>query len=124
MKSEKLILLAHGSKDPLWAKPMKDLLARLESMHPGRAYLAYLQFSQPFLADVLKEAASQGADLIRVLPVFLSSGGHVQRDVAPLIQQAVEKYSTRIELLPAIGETPEFHELVFSLAACHLRNTE
>lgn len=124
MTSSNLILLAHGSKDPDWAKPMEDLLARLKSRHPGRAYLAYLQFCEPSFADVLKKAASQGADLIRVLPVFLSSGGHVQRDIVPLIQQMGEESSTRIELLPAIGETSEFHELLFSLAACHLQGTE
>jgi sirohydrochlorin cobaltochelatase len=103
---------------------MEDLLAKLESMHPGRVHLAYLQFSEPFLADVLEEVVSGNPDLIQVLPVFLSSGGHVQRDVNPLIQQAEQKHAARIELLPTIGETSEFHELLFSLAACHLQNTQ
>ena len=45
-----IILLGHGSRDPLWRRPIEAVAERLEQRHPGVAVsCAYLELEQPDL---------------------------------------------------------------------------
>ncbi len=113
-----LILVAHGSRDPAWGAPL-EALARSLSVRtgPDSVQLAYSQFASPSLEEAVKDAAANGHRRIRVLPLFMTAGGHVERDIRPVIEALGRAHEdTDIELLPPVGELPAFRILLLELA--------
>ncbi|MEW6249925.1 MAG: CbiX/SirB N-terminal domain-containing protein [Planctomycetota bacterium] len=113
-----LILMAHGSPDPRWRASVEMLVTSVAAeLGPGRVRLAYLACA-PTLPDVAAEAARGGAQVIRVLPLFLAFPGHVERDIRPLVAQVRQAhYPVEVELLPPLGQHPLFRELLQRIAA-------
>jgi sirohydrochlorin cobaltochelatase len=103
---EVTVLVGHGARDPAWAAPLQRIAERLR--HGGaRVELAYLEFLEPELGEALDALCRGGAREIRVVPVFLGAGGHVMRDIAGRVAAVREAHgAARIEVAPAIGETP------------------
>jgi sirohydrochlorin cobaltochelatase len=97
---EGLILFAHGSRDPEWARPFEKLAGKLGN--PVR--LAYLEHMRPSLDEAIAELVALGVDAIRVVPVFLGFGGHVKQDLPQLVAAANPK--VRITIDPPVGEDP------------------
>jgi sirohydrochlorin cobaltochelatase len=106
-----LILLAHGSPDPRWRAPFEKLAATLKAeLGAGRVKLAYLEYAAPSLEDVAGELAREGEGQcrLRILPLFMSGGGHVARDIPDLVAALGWKYpEIEAEILPAAGEHPK-----------------
>lgn len=113
-----LILVAHGSRDARWRNAVErviDSLAR--ELGPGRVRLAYMDCTPPTLMDVAAEAARAGARSVRVLPLFLATEGHVERDVEPLVEEASKAlHPVAFELLPPLGQHPEFRAAIAAIA--------
>jgi len=79
--------------------------------------LAYLELCPPTIATAIEAAVTAGASRIRVLPLFISGGGHVQADVAPQVEAAAARHpDVSVELLPALGEHPVVMEAVCAIA--------
>lgn len=113
----KLILLAHGSRDIRWQQTFEALLAQ----SGPDVVLAYMEMCSPTLLRLASEAYAAGCRKLLVLPLFLSGGGHVSREVPQLVQQAESMLAgMEIELLPPIGEHPKVIEVFLSVirAAC------
>jgi len=117
MPKTAVILLAHGSRDADWRASFEGLAALLtESVGGGRVRAAYLQFSPPTLLDAVTSAAEEGFRRISILPLFISAGGHVARDVPQQAAQAQQHWpDLEISILPRIGEDDRFIELVGQL---------
>jgi len=97
---------------------MENLADGLKSALNSQAiHLAYLERAEPDLAQAVQEAVTAGAETIRVVPLFLSSKGHVQRDVEPQVEQARRTHAARIEVMPAIGEMAEFADMLRLVAS-------
>lgn len=80
-----IVLLGHGSPDPAWIRPLEQIAARLRDLAPDlRVALATLEHG-PALAPVVADLQRGGARRIVVVPVFLSQGRHLQRDIPDLI---------------------------------------
>jgi sirohydrochlorin cobaltochelatase len=97
-----LILFAHGSRDPEWARPferMAEILSRNENL---LVRVAYLELMQPRLADVLAEFTEKKISSVRIVPVFLGAGGHVKQDLPRLVMEANAPVKVTIEA--PIGE--------------------
>ena len=109
-----VILLAHGSRDEAWRSGFEQLADSLaDSLGEGRVRAAYLQLSPPTLLDAVTAAAEEGFRQIAVLPLFIAAGGHVMRDVPAQVSAVQKQWSDlQITVLPRIGETPGFVELV------------
>jgi len=102
---EGLILFAHGSRDPEWARPFESLAAKLSEQFLVR--VAYLELMQPPLGEAVASLAAAGAKRIRVVPVFLGQGGHVKQDLPRLVAAAKGLHpNVEISLLKPIGEQP------------------
>lgn len=103
------ILLAHGARDTRWLEPFDRLRERLEHrLGAGRVAVAYLDFAPPSLGEAAAELAQRGARRVLVVPVFLSGGGHVARDVPELVQGARARHpELSFTIAGAIGEEPE-----------------
>ena len=104
-----LILFAHGARDPRWVAPFERLQKIIQSQQPDvLVALAFLELMAPSLPDLVEQLVREACDDIVVVPVFLGQGGHVLRDIPPLIQQLNTKYpELRLKLTPAVGEDGE-----------------
>jgi sirohydrochlorin cobaltochelatase len=114
-----LVLLAHGSRDERWHAPFRALRDRLAA-HPSSplVIIAYLQFGGPTLSESLQLARQGGATQVLVVPVFLSGGGHLLRDVPQVVAAAAAAFpELKIRCSAALGEEPEVMEGM--TRACH-----
>jgi sirohydrochlorin cobaltochelatase len=83
-----IVLVAHGSRDPEWARPFERLAAVLEKKLPAAVIaLCYLEHG-PSIAEAIAAATAKGAGSIRVVPMFLGAGGHVKEDIPRLVAAA------------------------------------
>jgi len=102
-----LLLFAHGARDAAWARPFEAVAARLRLARPQTPLaLAYLELMTPTIADAADELVRAGCRRIHVLPLFLGTGGHVRRDLPPLLDALRQRHGTPVEWLlhPSLGE--------------------
>ena len=113
-----LVLVAHGSRNPEWGVPLEALTAAIaDAAGTERVRLAYSQFSSPSLETVVADAATDGLTRIRVLPLFMTAHGHVERDIRPVVDALRRTHETvGIELLPPVGELASFKKILVDLA--------
>ena len=111
-----IILFAHGSREPQWARPFESLAAVLSASHAVR--VAYLELMQPSLADAVASLAGEGVRTIRVVPVFLAAGRHLREDLPRLAALARERFpGVQIDVEPPIGEQASVIEAIASAIA-------
>ncbi len=114
MSAGALVLLAHGSRDARWRQPVEALRELLRA-RGARVELAYLQFCPPTLAEALAACAARGEREVLVVPLFLSGGGHLLRDVPEAIASAAALQPTlAVRSAGALGEEPEVLEAMAS----------
>ncbi len=95
-----LLLFAHGARDPAWARPFEIVTERLRAARPGTPVaMAYLEFMSPGIEDAAAQLAAAGCRRVHVLPLFLGTGGHVRRDVPPLLDRLRERHGDAVEWL-------------------------
>ena len=104
-----LVLFAHGARDPQWARPFQQLVTELGELLPGeRIVLAFLDLMQPSLPACAASLHGEGVRSLRVVPVFLGSGGHLKDDLPRLVAAIWRDYpDLEIAIEPPIGEQPE-----------------
>ncbi len=109
-----LILIAHGSRDPDWRLSLEELRTSVDTGCPSeKVRLAFMQFAGPELREVVQEGLSQGVQHFRLLPLFMSSAGHVEKDIKPMVAELEGVFpQATLELLTPIGENPLFQGLV------------
>lgn len=67
--------------------------------------LAFLELMSPRLPEVVRDLAAQGCDDMTVVPVFLGQGGHVLRDLPPMVEgMRLAHPGLRLKLASAVGE--------------------
>lgn len=101
MDNSCLILLAHGSKDPKWSRSFETLVGTCQ----GRSILAYMDFMKPSLFSVVEKLKNHNVNEIKILPLFMSGGGHIDKDIPEQVKELKAKYpSLDFKVLPPIGE--------------------
>ncbi len=111
--SNAIVLLAHGARDPEWARPIEAMAARLRTLLPDtQVELAFLELMSPDIETAVTSLVARGARRLRVVPVFLAQGGHVKRDLPAKVDALRARLRAAhadlsIELEPAIGEQGE-----------------
>ena len=103
-----LILFAHGARDPRWAQPFQKLQVIAQSSLPDAVVeLAFLELMEPRLPAVVAQLVGHGCTEVSVVPVFLGQGGHVLRDLPPMIESLRTEYpNLSIHVSDAVGESP------------------
>ena len=98
-----IVLLAHGSPDPDWRRPLAAVRDRVRELEPEQ------QVELAVLDDFAEVVARlQSAD-VHVVPVFLSPGGrHIKKDIPALVEAAAQAHpQVKFHLRPgALGEHP------------------
>jgi sirohydrochlorin cobaltochelatase len=114
MNNSCLILMAHGSRHPQWSQPFKTLLRKLrDDCGEDAAHLAYMENAHPLLAEVIKEAVAKGFTRFHILPLLMSSGVHMAKDIPAQAAQLSQQYpGVSIKILPPIGSHPSFADLL------------
>ena len=108
---EGLVLLGHGSRDPEWSQPFEKIAVSVGKRLPAVAVaLAYLEHG-PSLEEAVTALAAKGALSIRVVPLFLGTGGHVKEDLPKLVTQA-KRPEIQLMLDKPIGEQPAVVEAI------------
>ena len=113
MKSA-LVLFAHGSRDPQWAAPFREVQKRVASSKPDEMVeLAFLEMMQPTLAEAVDKVIANGGKRITVAPLFMAQGAHVKRDLAQLIaDMRAQHQGIEFFLLPPAGEVTAVTEAI------------
>ncbi|MCE7001188.1 sirohydrochlorin chelatase [Saccharothrix sp. S26] len=94
-----LIAVAHGSRDPRSAAVVGDLVAALPGARP-----AFLDLSQPLLADVL---ADVGPGEAVVVPLLLGSAYHALVDIPEMVDAATARSpGLVVRVTDVIGSDP------------------
>ena len=104
--SRAIVLFAHGARDPRWAEPFEAIAARVRAAAPDyRVALAFLELMAPTLGDAVAGLVAAGATRIDVVPLFLGTGGHLRRDLPPLVAALRAAHpAVDFRLHAAIGE--------------------
>ena len=106
MATRALILFAHGARSAAWAAPFERLRALTQARRPELdVSLAFLELMTPRLPERVAQLAAAGVVAVTVVPVFLGQGGHVLRDLPPMLDQLRLAYpDLTIEVAGAVGE--------------------
>ncbi len=113
-KKQALVLFAHGARDPRWAVPFERLAQRARTKRADvNVSLAFLELMEPRLPAVVTQLVQEGHKKISVVPVFLGQGGHVLRDLPPLLDELRVTYpDIEIHLSHAVGEDESVQESI------------
>jgi sirohydrochlorin cobaltochelatase len=114
-----IVLFAHGSRDPLWHRPMQAVAAQLLQTHSDVAVeCAYLELSTPDLATVCTRLVESGIVTITIVPMFLGVGKHAREDLPLLVAALRESHPhVNFELQGAVGENSRLIALLAEIAA-------
>jgi sirohydrochlorin cobaltochelatase len=113
-----IILFGHGSRDPLWRRPIEAVATRLATQQPALLVgCAYLELDQPDLPGATAQLAAQGATEVTIVPMFLGAGKHAREDL-PLLVQALRLAhpEVRLSLQQPVGEDPRVLDLLAKIA--------
>jgi len=113
-----IILLGHGSRDPLWRQPIEAVAARMagqDTATPVRC--AYMELEQPDLAAAAGELVAVGATRVTIVPMFLGTGKHARADMPLQVEQLRQAHPrVRFELQRPVGEDPRVLALLAAIA--------
>ena len=107
---EGIVLFAHGSRDPEWARPFERIAAFLSKDKDLLVKIAYLELMRPSLDEAIADLVAKGVGAIRIVPVFLGAGGHVKEDLPRLVAAANPPVKVTID--PPIGEQASIIEAI------------
>ncbi|GAA2344186.1 sirohydrochlorin chelatase [Streptomyces kunmingensis] len=89
-----LVLVAHGSRDPRALTTVGELVERVREQRPGLdVRLAHIELNEPLVSEVLAGLPRGGRAVL--VPLLLSRGYHVKRDL-PDAAQAAGHLLTRV----------------------------
>jgi sirohydrochlorin cobaltochelatase len=113
-----IVLFAHGSRDPLWHKPMEAVAERIrEQSADVEVTCAYLELSQPDLPDTAAKLVANGVNHITIVPMFLGVGRHARDDLPELVVQLKAQHPTvTFHLQAAVGEDARLLDMLAKIA--------
>lgn len=112
------ILLAHGSRDPLWQKPIEAVAKRIRQIDPAtEVRCAYLEATLPDLPTSATELAELGVTSITVVPLFFGLGKHARDDLPVLLAGLQASHpGIAFNFRPVLSEEPQMMELIARIA--------
>ena len=113
-----IVLFGHGSRDPLWRKPIEAVAARVRTLDGTAAVrCAYLELTEPALPATVDGLIAEGIRAISIVPMFLGVGKHAREDLPRLLDALRSQHpQAQFSLQPSVGEQPELIELLARIA--------
>ncbi len=122
--SHAIVLFAHGSRDPLWHKPIQAVAQRIAERAPDTPVrCAYLELTEPDLPTVAAELVATGATSLCVVPMFLGVGRHAREDLPQLIANIQATHpQLHVTCQSAVGEQAALLDLLADIALGQANN--
>ncbi|MFG3511388.1 sirohydrochlorin chelatase [Streptomyces bobili] len=106
-----LVVVAHGSRDPRALSTVSTLLDRVRDLRPGLAVrLGHIELNEPLLSDTLADLDAADTAEAVLVPLLLSRGYHVRRDI-PEMAAAVR---VRTRVAAPLGPHPLLVETLYT----------
>ena len=103
-----ILLFGHGARNPDWARPaeaLREAIRRRCAQTPVE--LGFLELMRPTFDEAVGSLVDRGVAEIVVIPMFMASGRHLQRDLPQMAAQAMERHpGLTIALAAPVGEAP------------------
>ena len=113
-----IVLFAHGSRDPLWHRPIQAVAQRMAALDPHvPTRCAYLELTTPTLAQAAQELVALGVTDLHVVPMFLGVGKHAREDL-PVLLEDLRRLHPQVQIIcqPSVGEQTAVIELLAQVA--------
>lgn len=113
------LLVAHGSSNARWRMPFEEVARALEARHPERVVrLCYLEKWPPDVTTALEDLYEQGWRCLRLSPLFLSRGRHLETDLPQILNTFLARRpDCSITIEDALGEQRGFVQALTGLLA-------
>ncbi|WHZ11874.1 MAG: Sirohydrochlorin cobaltochelatase CbiX(small) [Burkholderiaceae bacterium] len=117
-ESRNVVLLAHGSRDPLWREPIERIAQAMRRRDAqAQVACAYLELTPPDLSSAVRRLVLDGAREIDVVPMLLGVGRHAREDLPRVVADAQAACpDVLLRLRPAVGEDQRLVELIAAIA--------
>jgi sirohydrochlorin cobaltochelatase len=121
MQAPRLVLMAHGSRDPRWCAPFEQFVSTLKAdLGAHKVCLAYMEFVTPTLADIAEAAIRDGVQHLQILLLFMAGGAHVDCDIPAQVAAITARFPALVlTVLPPIGEHPHVVTLMQDIVKEH-----
>jgi len=116
--SRGIILVGHGSRDPLWRAPIEAVAAKLAAVRPELpTRCAYLELQPPDVPSAAAELVALGVRQVCLVPMFLGTGKHARADLPRLLDLLRATHpGVQFRLQPPVGEDPRVLDLLATIA--------
>ncbi|MFI6008999.1 sirohydrochlorin chelatase [Streptomyces sp. NPDC051243] len=103
-----LVVVAHGSRDPRALSTVRALLDKVRELRPALpVHLGHIELNEPLLPDTL---ASLGDGEAILVPLLLSRGYHIKRDIPEMAAES----RVRARVAGALGPHPLLVEALYT----------
>ncbi|MDF3146196.1 MULTISPECIES: sirohydrochlorin chelatase [unclassified Streptomyces] len=103
-----LVVVAHGSRDPRALSTVRALLDNVRALRPGLpVHLGHIELNEPLLPDTLASLGDREAILV---PLLLSRGYHIKRDIPEMAAES----QVRARVAGALGPHPLLVEALYA----------
>ena len=98
---------------------LHNLSQSLQQRHPSdHVCYGFLELQEPSAQKSLQKCAENVEKELTIIPMFLSTGGHVKNDLPLLAQQLQKKFPhLTIHMLPPLGESPIILDMLYERLA-------
>jgi len=115
-----LLLVAHGSRLSHSNEEVIRLRQRLADRLTGEFKLidcAFLELTQPSVAEGIDACVAQGCQRIILLPYFLAAGRHIRHDIPAIVAAKQAQYPhISIHTAPYLGQSSALVDALAELA--------
>ena len=114
MIKQGVILLGHGSRREEANEEIREMAKLVQEADPNGLYeVAFLSFGSPHLADAAVTLIEKGCEKIIVMPMFLVTGNHINRDITSrLLLQKTTYPEVKFVLAKHFGAHPGIISIV------------
>ena len=109
-----IILLTHGSKRDQYKTEFNELVDKVKQEFQADLVVGrFLNFSTSSLYSTVEKIRNKGIEELKIVPLFLFAGSHLQNDIPELVEELRDKYDDLdVELCDHIGSDIKLVELI------------
>lgn len=118
MSGKGVLLFGHGARNVEYAEPFHRIRAAMQAREPQALIeIGFLELSPPTFEEAIAALAAQGAEQVRIVPIFFAPGRHVLKDLPERAAAALDRHpGLEIEVADAVGMAPAVVEAMAEYA--------